>query len=513
MWVIKPENRLEAIDVLMLPDDQAVQWLRDHMPGDKSSWASDEEEHLHRLASFSFARRKSVRLQLAVAQYGSHVYTLKKLLAKGIKSQRLAVLSNALIGPVYEDLLFSDERVLSEAEALELLKRHQSDSREFTVFARNPHLNRSWLAEMVSSWTEKGQYDAESLFLVLNLANNPIILERRDETILCGYSEYTFDRLNLALVNLLQSAPVTRDWACVLAQLLEKLYLPYIPSFDVDLIERWKDPHPGDNAEGYWFLRLRSDIVQYLYHRFDRSKYPLSHCDPSVRRGIYRSCEPNELFAGLLYELNFQYPSFRDPDEDSLSQAERKLVEICKNCFELDKNVFVESLLENEAFWTRREHREFLKDIAWHLAEDPHFLMNAPNIYRGIEQYHRREHSEFFEDELYEDEVSGDACPEDPINESLVKIQQSLVELQNSVTSLSKNNIDQTQFRRLKSLVKDSHSKIEQLSNELSNDSAHLSNKIEVRCKEIQALLERKTGPLVWVLIIVILVISYLQIS
>ena len=425
---ITPKNRLDAIDVLRLPDGDAVQWLKEKSSFEESFFPSSPERELHRIASFAFSRRGSKRIRQAVARYGSHIYTLKKLFKKGSRSDRLAVLSNPFIGPKEESSLFSSDCVLSKSDVKEILQNYQSSPREFAIFASNPHLNRQWLAGTISSWMETEGCDNNGLlFLVHCLVDNPIISCRRDESIMDGWAEHSFNRINFALADLLQTAPVTAVWADVLSRMLVNLYLSFVPDFEIDLIERWKDPEPTEDGERFYFLYLREQITRYLIvhnHRSEvKEKYSIDHADPAVRKGFYSSLSPDELFNGISRSRNFYYsstnsfrPSFlefsrRYRDDADLSE-QQQFVDFCKKCFERDKNDFVESLIWNENFWKTKEDREFLSDIAWSLADDPHSSMDVPNLYNARDQYHVEHNPSFFkDDELvdvpYEDTIDG----------------------------------------------------------------------------------------------------------
>ena len=139
MTSIDHKDRVDAIEVLNLSDDDAAQWLKEHAYSEESLFFSNPEQELHKVASFAFSRRGSTRARLAVARYGSHTRTLKRLFAKGTRSERLAVLSNPFIGPQKEGGLFHSHNVLTDADAISILQRYESNIRDFAVFASNPN--------------------------------------------------------------------------------------------------------------------------------------------------------------------------------------------------------------------------------------------------------------------------------------------------------------------------------------------------------------------------------------
>lgn len=517
MTNISPKNRLDAIDILRLSDGDAVRWLKENPCFEEAIFSSNPERELHRVASFAFSRRGSKRVRHAVARYGSHIRSLRNLFNKGSNSERLAVLSNPYIGPQDEDRLFSSDLVLSKSDAEVILKNYQSNSREFAVFMNNPHINREWLSARISSWMETEGFDNNGLlFLVHYLVDNPIIKSRRDETLMDGWAEHSYNQLNFALAELLQVVPVTIDWADVLSRMLPNLYLSFVPDFEIDLIERWKDPEPTDDGERFYFPYLREQITRYLIahnHRSEvKEKYSIEHDDSAVRKGFYTSLQPYELFKGISRTRDFYYPSFRYLDDTELSESQQQLVDFCKRCFERDKNDFVESLIWNEHFWKTKEDREFLNDIAWNLADDPHSSMDVPNLYNAREQYHLEHNPSFFKDDEY-----VDAPYEDTVDGKLSKLQEELCKLHEEIKSQSLEDLVDEQRAHFESIIEDTQSQIRYLSDNVSEKTEELARTIAQGSlvQQFQALESRirYQGGLIWLLIIVVAVIGYLNLK
>jgi len=517
MSSISPKNRLNAIDVLLMPDDAALRWLKDNSYSDAPFLFSNPERELHKIVSFSFSRRRSKRVRLAVARYGSHIQTLNKLFKKGARSERLAVLSNSLIGPKNEGMLFSSDYVLSKADAKVVLQNYQSSPREFSVFVSNPHIDREWLTSIISGWKKIEDLDKDGLlFLVHSLADNTIINSRRDETLMDGWAEHSFNKLNFALADLLQTVPVTIGWADVLSRMLENLYLSFVPDFEVDLIERWKDPEPTDDGERFYFTYLREQITRHLIihnHRSEvKEKYPIDHGDSAVRKGFYSSLQPYELFEEISWSRDFCYPLFQHLDNADLSESQQQFVDFCKKCFERDKNDFVESLILNENFWTTKEDRAFLRDIAWGLAEDPRSLMDVPNLYNARKQYHFEHNSSFFKD----DELVGVSF-EDTVDGKLSTLQEGVSKLQEKIKSQSLEELADQQRIYFESIIGDTQYQIRCLSDNVSEKNEELTRvfsqgPLAQQFHELKIRIRNQTG-LIWLLIIVIIIIWYLNIN
>jgi len=474
MTNISPKNRLDAIDVLRLSDDDAVQWLKEKLRFKVSIFSTSPERVLHRVASFAFSRRGSKRVRQAVARYGSHIRSLRNLLNIGSNSERLAVLSNPYIGPQNSERnFFSSDLVLPKSDAEAILKNYQSNVRELAALANNPHINRDWLSDRISSWMEIEGFDSNGLLLLVHyLVDNPIINSRRDETVMDGWADFSYYRLNFALADLLQTVPVTTDWADVLSRMLPNLYLSHVPDFEIDLIERWKDPELTEHVENFSFPYLREQITRYLIVRNHRSevkeKYSLEHDDSAVRKGFYSSLQPYELFKDIARPLDFCYPSFRYLDDTELSESQQQLVDFCKRCFERDKNDFVESLIWNENFWKSKEDRGFLNDIAWSLADDPHSLMDVPNLKNARKQYHLEHNPSFFKDDEF-----VDAPYKDTVDGKLSKLQEELSKLQEHIKSQSLEALADEQRSHFESIIEDTQSQIRE---ELSKLQEHIKS-------------------------------------
>jgi hypothetical protein len=117
-----------------------------------------------------------------------------------------------------------------------------------------------------------------------------------------GWAEHSYQRLNLLLVKLLQGAPIELKWADVLSRMLPNLYLPFVPDSDVDLLARWKDPEPTKDGERFYFPFLREQMARYVLlrdHRRDaKAKLTIDHEDLAVRKALYSSLPPHQLFEG-----------------------------------------------------------------------------------------------------------------------------------------------------------------------------------------------------------------------
>jgi hypothetical protein len=419
MSKIEATKRIETIKILHLPNEQACNWLESNSPKTPPSSFSDFNQH--KLVSWVLARRPSAIARLTVATHGTHVSTLRRLYNSGSKAERIAALSNIAIGPLSPDSIFDQGRYFLSFEMVKTIL-HDRNTNEFQVLLANPFINRGCLADLLEGWDSvDGLTDEIKMQLVLALTANSVISTPHDDTYLDGYAEYSYNRLNFCLADLLQTVPVNRDWASVLSDLLGKLHLPYKPKFEVDLLERWQSPAIVENGFLDYFEWLRKEIVSKILNgpgRLRSETLNLEHPDPAVRQGLYASLWVSEIFK-ISRGDSFEYPAFRSLNEDwyELNAEQQAVVDVCNSCFEKDNNAFIQSLMQNKYFWMESRERTFLNRLCWDLAEDPHSDMDMPNEYRSFEIFYQRENPEWFADENYVPEFSEDVTMEDRIDQ------------------------------------------------------------------------------------------------
>jgi len=251
---LKVSERIEITGILMSSDYEAVDWLKNHADNSPLSKYSKD------IISYCFSRRGNKRLGLAVAQYGTHFLTLKKLLKAGSKTIRLAVLSNAWVGP-YRHFINDDKGFLSTDEVFELIKQYPIDSLEVEAVFQNPKLDRDGLATIISSYTDTNDYII-LLYIVRHLVQNPI-LGNRPLNIWEGADHH---ELNSKLLNLLKTAPADQNWANLLNMMLSSLYIHriYRPDFDFKiLLDKWTEEGVAEE-EDFIFSCLRENITETL---------------------------------------------------------------------------------------------------------------------------------------------------------------------------------------------------------------------------------------------------------
>lgn len=446
MTRIKTTDRLDALEVLGLADEEAARWLKDHRFSDRS-WHAKRESRWHPIASFAFARRGSKHLRIAVARYGTHVITLRQLFVGGTSSERLAVLANPLSGP--SCFGGSNSAALTTNEATNVLGNYGKRIREVEVLACNPKLDPYWLTATIKSWNSIDGFDEEGLLTLLRvLPENKMLIAERENLDLSERpplyahnfdKDHSYEELNKVLANFLVTAPVKSTWASVLSRLLRIVLIPLEEEFDFGLLDRWTDPEPDEEeGEDYSFVMLRRDIAQGLIDRDNRMRvdrcYPVKHPDADVRACFYRSLPPEKLFGGIPLDasaLSFLY------GDSNLSDAQKVVRDLCRDYLAMDKDRFIDCLNDNMHFWQTKDMRQFLRDI-----DSPN--LHATSAYLTQRKYHLERSPELFNDE---------ECVDESVESRLTKIEETLSAIRRDIHLQSPVSLTTEQTETLDELV------------------------------------------------------------
>lgn len=358
-------------------------------------------------------KRGYPELQIDLAERGSYVPVLRRLYRSHRKSLQLAALRNKNVGP--KDGLFGDERILSIEDLLELIKNAQTHSDHFQAYFSNPSIPREVVADIIE---RKGTFEFiedDALQTILSVVSvNPLLGEKRDDTHLSGYEEYSFYRLNNALIDLIKAAPKNQRWARILTDVLKSLYIPYLKS-DIGLkdLEAWRIEESGPAGPGgsssltkeklshsFWFRALAAQRILEKCHVKRDKLMAEAPDDEAIRVGFYRGCRPVDLFGWGIRSPGFSYPSLADDDKDLYVENEtaQEIIGVVDKYVERDGDEFIEALIRNPHFWQREAERVLLSGLAWQKAEDPHHDMDMPNIYRSMERWLVAKEPTWFED-------------------------------------------------------------------------------------------------------------------
>jgi hypothetical protein len=529
-WGIGMDYRakIEAYRLANASTPEAIAWLEETTPREMPRWRG--ESKARHVVEYLLFRRHEPSLDLALARFGTYAPVLRKLCRTGNKATQLAVMTNMLVGP--REFL-GPETAFTQDDIVGLIQGFPRTKNLLQAYFENPHIPRETLEHILRRDKEFSFIDDITLcHLVSYLPNNKIISEPRDETYLDGFGDYMYNRLFFALLNLVGTVPTEQYWAHVLAPVVQKVHLPFIPKeLTTEIINRWKIEKPtnevgssrgGENTaadESYEQLKKRAFDPQlsssfWLRHalaiRFLRDGYgeyvesiTPDHGDKAIRLAYFSACRPHDIFGHFIEEKNFEYPNFKYHREYSeyLDDGQRKIIAICNKYFDRDKNDFVDNVIRNENFWQRRQEREFLLTLAWDLAEDPYCSMDVPNTLRAYEARLIKEKPQLFEDDDFIDNTQ-DAPVDDLLHtiiEDLGKVSEKLEDTQVSdllehQKDLYQEIIDETQ-RRLDSLNR-------QISNQLEESSVeYFLSSLSQRLSKIEGKIRRPSWALTVLLI------------
>ena len=494
------KDKVEVAMAINLPTSEAIDWLKDHVSKRELKWFVEDDSAKHKIINVCYYKRNDLRLNLALAKYGTHLPTLRKLFRSPFHTLRLAVLTNPLIGPS----MFLSEGILTRDDVFSIVTNLPKTASELCAVFENPGLNRDFAAEVIrkeKEYTELG--DDNLLWIVAALRNNPIIAEIRDDTWMDGFAEHMHSQLPLGLLRLSAHVPVQKDWAYILTEIFQKTNAPFVPDeISPALLDRWRleEGEEKDNetptSSIFWF---RYEFARLLFenHRSeDKKTITLEHPDRAVRLAVYTKIRPGDLFGWETQTEEFHYPSFKYDDEDDLTLPQKTVVEICKKYFQKDGNDFIEHLIRNESFWRRKEERELLNTLAWHLAEDKHSDMMTPNLLRVREKDMFETHPEYFKDEeirVIEREEEKDIAPAQDL--SVVKRLESIEEM---LRDLKEDTIRDSQH-----LEPDRH---REMLSELQDLRIELERSREENLNNLSKLSRDGTWVATWIVIILILI-------
>ena len=140
------KEKLEVVQVANAPAADVVKWLEDHALDEEPVWYY-EAQGRHVLEYLLF-RRKDPSINIALARFGTHLPTLRKLYRSGNKITQIAVLTNTCVGP--KSLGLGSERIVGVDDVVELIKNFPRTSDQLAAYLANPHISRDTLEKIVN---------------------------------------------------------------------------------------------------------------------------------------------------------------------------------------------------------------------------------------------------------------------------------------------------------------------------------------------------------------------------
>jgi len=505
------DQQIEAKLTISLSTESAIEWLKANSLKTTPSMLSSHTNNLKDFVNSSYVKRDEPNLSLAIARYGTHLETLKKLYQSDDPVIKMAILANSLIGPKG----FLRDGVIEKSELIKIIVNPEVNYDFIEALFSNPHIDREFLYEVVAKKNEFKDIDETTFKLIMwTIIENPIISEEYDDTYLDGSAEYHFNRLLFSLLSLVSTVPVNHNWASILTSLLPKIKLPFFPDdLSLNVIDRWFNPETEDakgelsDEEKDVFFFLRRDIAKvFLKSAYGekREKISPNHQDKAIRLAYYGNTKPTEFFGYEIANKDFEYPSFEYLDEYDLNETQEKVVSTCKKYFALDKEDFVDSLIDNLSFWKRKQERELLSDLSWNLpSKDPY--MDHPNHYRSQERYLLSKHPHFF----YDDEFAN--LPEKILqNNKIEKINEKLEQIY-SRQEIPFKEIQDEQRNQIKKILDETNQQLENVSRDLKSQIKEISDKsIITHLIDRIKIIEKKSLSTAWMWLIIFLLILIL---
>lgn len=326
------------------------------------------------LLEYVLLRRREPLIDLGLAEFGRSRSVLRRLYRRSQGAIRATLCGNAslfagddLDGVTPLDPTSADDIGI---DALAILQRG-SDA-EAAAFCSCPNLPSPLYDAALN--IALAVPSPRGLLIVRALTDNPRLRTPRSESseadYLDGFSEYEYNRVFFTAWGLAESAPVSPEWARVLANLFAKLPRGYGPNADVGkAIARWRnfpqDVHPDKDHSPASYVRsglarnLKPDLAM------------LDDPDAAIRRAFYGMFDPRAR-------------EFRDLDW--LPWLER------------DPHSAIIALKGNDHVWRTRASRQKLFDL---LREDARRRSDYVLVgwARKYEEEMRAKHPNWFADE------------------------------------------------------------------------------------------------------------------
>jgi len=513
--LLKYNEKIEAKALTQLSNESAIEWLKINVfSDDQNSSSACASKEVQDIVNFCYYKRNDPSLMLALARYGTHLSTLKKLYLSSDSTIKLAVLTNPLAGPRYRSSGF--RRVLSEDDVLEIIQNYPKNGQILNALLGNPKINRETLGDIIGRKDQYENLDEDLLLHIVSiLFKNPVISEQRKDSRIIdpydGLADASFNALNFSILKLLSSVPADKSWAYAFSEIIPKLYVPYTSDeITLDLLERWDidgDVSDPKYAPSFW---VRFEIAKLLFNSRDESKKLVispEHKDKAVRLAYYNSVKPEEMFNVELRFNRFSYARFKHIEEYEVTKEQQLVIDKCIELYKLDGNDFIKYLIENKNFWHWEEDRDFLNDIACNLSKNDSGMM-LPNICNWMEERMHKKHPEYFRD------LDGsDSEFDEAIEDCIAKISYRIEATEKNIQDKLKLKISDSLQNESDSLIYQIENQISTIRSDLSHESKNQLDNFDLLGRRINALeetLKEKNVGVFWKWSVIILLLSIL---
>ncbi|SVC50643.1 uncharacterized protein METZ01_LOCUS303497, partial [marine metagenome] len=156
------DQQIEAKLTISLSTESAIEWLKSNALKKKPSVFGDESNKLKDFVNSHYAKRDEPNLSLAVARYGTHIETLKKLYRSDDPFIKMAILANPLVGP--KEFSFNIG-VLDESAAEKLIFDPKTTAQQLDALFTNPYIDRAFLVKVVNREGKFKDLSEDGIFL------------------------------------------------------------------------------------------------------------------------------------------------------------------------------------------------------------------------------------------------------------------------------------------------------------------------------------------------------------
>jgi hypothetical protein len=380
-------------------EDTAVAWLRDRPVTISSVMGTMETPKDAHILEYVLLRRRSLAIDLALAEHGRSATILRRLYRRSSDTFRVTACSNAslFVGDTFAHFWRHDENLLWDII-------FDGPIAQLRSICENPGISSGFYGALIEAWQPEDQRKEDKRYLpedrylaVLHfLSANPRLSKPREESAerhyMDGFAEYQYNKFYFAAWELAETAPVTSAWASALANLYKSLYAPWNCIKDPDaVLQRWRLAIEGDYAPS-------RDVRRAIAARFMKpSLEQLNHADRSIREAFYRTFDPDT-------------QEVRDVDWNEW--------------IDRDPHIYFDISL-NDKVWASALGRSNLKSMLWHGAKKDSDLVTIGFFKKRIEEL-QAEHPDWFKGKDRDEDDCGELMP-DPITGLQKEIRELVV--------------------------------------------------------------------------------------
>lgn len=403
-------------------------WLKNRAEGAKDQWRGGDDELEDALLT-----RNSPLIDLGLAQYGFSAKVVRRLfdvslrvprreipvlgsseqtVVQAPKFLRLAALSNRVVQnwavEKFPYTLFGEGR-------LERIRAFltSADADEIRALFQNPTIDGGFLASLYAkNGPFEGLDDEEWRQLIVASIGSPRLRTEYNGP-MDGWAEYSHRRVFDEAWTLAERVSITKDWANVLASLLENTTPEAFSIKDrMAVIKRWRAD--ASSEQGSQDLERRnggSDRYGCL-EEFETMRHVLTR--------LMTVEEINALRTNEDIAMRCAFYRFGQIDPTAMKEA-----------YEREAGFFLSNALWNDAIWRGRETRGVLRELCW--ADKSFSDLHYPNFHRDRYATVSEEHPDWFREEHAAEEPASSLADLTTQVNTILALQ---TELQNRVVGL-----------------------------------------------------------------------------